>query len=182
MKKFVLLSILVVVVLLAVGVMAQAQQPAKVSRIAYIDAAGTPDAPEQAFKVLEVGLRELGYMTGQNIVFETRYAEGRLDRMPALVNELLRQKPDVFVAFNNVVTRELQKATKEIPIVISSSIDPVAAGYVKSLAHPGGNLTGVSTKMHELSAKRVELLKEIIPKFSRLAILSDMIHPVQSCF
>src|SRR5258706_5802925 len=177
LKMAVLLSTMVVLIQLAAGVIAQAQQPKKVPRVAYIDAAGTPNAPEESFKVLEAGLRELGFVDGQNILIERRYAEGRLDRMPALVNELLQQNPDVFVAFNNVVIRELQKATKEIPIVISSSIDPVAAGYVKSLAHPGGNLTGVATQMRELSAKRIELLKEIIPKFSRLAILWDIDGP-----
>ena len=122
-------------------------------------------------------MRELGYVDGQNVVIERRYAEGRLDKIPALVNELLQQKPDVFVAFTNVAIREVQKATKDIPIVISSSIDPVTAGYVKSLAHPGGNLTGVATLMRELSAKRIELLKEIIPKLSRLAILWDTDGP-----
>lgn len=163
--------------MIVLGVAAEAQEPKKVPRIAYVDAAGTPNAPEESFKGLDAGLRELGYVDGQNLVIERRYAEGRLDKIPALVNELLQQKPDVFVAFTNVAIREAQKATKDIPIVIASSIDPVAAEYVRSLAHPGGNLTGIASLMRELSAKRIELLKEIIPKLSRLAILWDTDGP-----
>jgi putative ABC transport system substrate-binding protein len=126
---------------------------------------------------LDSALRELGYVDGQSIVIERRYAEGHLDRIPALVNEVIQQNPDVIVAPNNVAIRAAQKGTKHIPIVLTSSVDPVAAGYVKSLAHPGGNLTGVASLARELSAKRIELLKEIIPKFSRLAILWDTDGP-----
>ena len=176
MNKKILVSMLAVVIFAFVHV-AEAQQTKKVPRIAYLDTAGTPTAPEESFKGLDAGLRELGYVDGQNIVIERRYSEGRLDKIPALVNELLQQKPDVFVAFTNLPIREAQKATKDIPIVIASSIDPVEAGYVKSLAHPGGNLTGITTLMRELSAKRVELLKEIIPRLSRLAILWDTDGP-----
>ena len=168
---------MLVATMLMRGHIAEAQQPKKVPRLAYIDTAGSPSAPEEAFKGLDSGLRELGYVDGQNIVIERRYAEGRLDRIPALVNELLQQNPDVFVAFSNGAIRAVQKATKDIPIVIASSIDPVEAGYVKSLAHPGGNLTGVASLMRELSAKRVELLKEIIPRLSRLAVLWDTDGP-----
>jgi ABC-type uncharacterized transport system substrate-binding protein len=177
MKNATLLSILFVVVQLAAGVMAQAQQLKKIPHIAYVDSAGTPNAPEEQYKAFDAGLRDLGYVDGQNIVIARRYAEGRSDKVPALVNELVQQKPAVFVAFTNGVIRAAQKATKEIPIVIASSIDPVAAGYVKSLAHPGGNLTGVAMLMRELSAKRVELLKEIFPRLSRLAILWDTEGP-----
>ena len=165
------LSVVLCAMLLALCSSVEAQQPKKLLHLAYVHAAGTPTAPEEAFKALDSGLRELGYVDGQNIVIERRYAEGRLDQVPALVNELLQQNPDVFVAFDNRAIRAAQKATKIIPIVFSSSIDPVAAGYVKSLAHPGGNLTGVSTLMRELSAKRIELLKEVVPRLSRLAIL-----------
>jgi putative tryptophan/tyrosine transport system substrate-binding protein len=163
--------------LFALCVPARAQQPIKVPRLAYVDGGGSPTAPEEAFKRLDSALRELGYVGGQNIVIDSRHAEGRLDKVPALVNELLQQNPDVFVAFNNVAIRAAQKATKDIPIIFSSSVDPVAAGYVKSLAHPGGNLTGVTSLNRELSAKRIELLKEIIPKLSRLAILWDTNGP-----
>ena len=107
-------SLLLIIHATPAGVLAEGQPPKKVPRIAYVDAAGTPNAPEEAFKALDAGLRELGFVDGQNIVIDRRYAEGRLDRMPALLNELLQQKPDVFVAFNNVLIREVQKRQLKI--------------------------------------------------------------------
>jgi putative ABC transport system substrate-binding protein len=124
-----------------------------------------------------LGLRDLGYVEGKNISIEIRYAEGRLDRMPALVNELVQLKVDIIVAVNNVVIRAAKEATNTIPIVMVTSVDPVAAGYVKSFAHPGGNITGLANLGRDLSAKRVELLKEVIPKMSRVAILWDVHGP-----
>ena len=96
------------------------------------------------FDAFQQGLRDLGYVEGKNILIEHRYAEGRLDRMPAFVNEFVQQKVDVIVASNNVVIRAAKEATKTIPIVMVSSIDPVAAGYVESFARPGGNITGLT--------------------------------------
>jgi putative ABC transport system substrate-binding protein len=110
-------------------------------------------------------------------LIERRYAEGRLDRMPALANELVQQKVDVIVAVNNVTIRAAKNATKTIPIVMISSVDPVSAGYVESFAHPGGNITGVAWLGRDLSAKRVELLREVLPKMSRLAVLWDADGP-----
>ena len=116
-------------------------------------------------------------MDGKNILIERRYAEGRLDRMPAFVQEFVQQKVDVIVAANNVVIRAAKEATKTIPIVMISSVDPVAAGYVESFARPGGNITGLAWLSRDLSAKRVELLKELLPKMSRVGILWDADGP-----
>ena len=101
-------------------------------------------------------------MEDKNVLIERRYPEGRLDRIPALVNELVEQKVDVIVAVNNVLIRAAKETTKTIPIVIVTSVDPVAAGYVESFAHPGGNITGLANLGRDLSAKRVELLKEVL--------------------
>jgi putative ABC transport system substrate-binding protein len=122
-------------------------------------------------------LSDLGYVESKNILIESRYAEGRLDRMPALVNELVQQKVDVILAVNNVVIRAAKEATKTIPIVMVSSVDPVEAGYVESFARPGGNITGLTTISRDLSAKRVEVLKEVLPKMSRVAVLWDADGP-----
>ena len=160
-------------ILLACCGFAAAQQPAKaVPRIGFIVPAGKPSSPQlDAFRL---ELRDLGYVEGKNVVIERRYAEGRLDRMPELVNDLVLQKVDLIVAPNNVAIQAARKATKSIPIVMVSSIDPVEAGYVKSFSDPGGNMTGFTTINRELSAKRVELLRELLPKISRVGVLWDV--------
>jgi putative ABC transport system substrate-binding protein len=173
------------ILVLAVGIFilasfyaAEAQQPGKsVPRIGFIFSSGTPGSPSTQFESFRLGLGDLGYVEGKNILIESRYAEGRLDRMPALVNELVQQKVDVIVAPNNVVIRAAKEATKTIPIVMVTTVDPVAAGYVKSFAHPGENITGLANLSRDLSAKRVELLKEVLPKMSRVAILWDAAGP-----
>ena len=129
------------------------------------------------FNAFQSGLSDLGYLEGKNILIEHRYAEGRLDRMPGFVHEFVQQKVDVIVAANNVAIRTAKKATKTIPIVIVTSVDPVEAGYVESFAHPGGNITGFTHLARDLSAKRVELLKELLPKLSRVGILWDADGP-----
>jgi putative tryptophan/tyrosine transport system substrate-binding protein len=155
----------------------QAQQAAKAPpRIGFIYSTGAPETPSlhsTLFDAFRLGLRDLGYVEGKNILFERRYAEGRLDRMPALVNELVQEKVDVILAVNNVVIRAAKEATKTIPIVMLSTVDPVAAGYVESFAHPAGNITGLAWLSRDLSAKRVELLKELLPKMSRVGVLWD---------
>ena len=163
-------------ILLACCSSAEAQQPAKaVPRIGFIVSAGHPSSPRlDAFRL---ELRDLGYVEGKSILIERRYAEGRLDRMPELVDDLVQQKVDVIVAPNNVAIRAARKATKSIPIVIVSSIDPVEAGYVKSFTHPGGNMTGLSSINRDLSAKRVELLRDLLPKISRVGVLWDADGP-----
>lgn len=163
-------------ILLACCSSAEAQQPAKaVPRIGVIVSAGHPSSPQlDAFRS---ELRNLGYVEGKNISIERRYAEGRLDRMPELVNDLVQQKVDLILAPNNVAIQAARKATQSIPIVMVSSIDPVEAGFVKSFAHPGGNMTGLSSINRDLSAKRVELLTELLPKISRVGVLWDADGP-----
>jgi putative ABC transport system substrate-binding protein len=151
--------------------LANAQQPAKtLPRIGLIASTG-------AFESFQLGLRDLGYVEGKNILTERRYAEGRLDRIPGLVNELVQQKVDVIVAINNVAIRAAKKATQTIPIVMVTSVDPVEAGYVESFARPQGNITGLANLGRDLSAKRVELLKQLFPKMSRVGILWDADGP-----
>ena len=146
-------------------------------RIGLIDSSGTAQNPGPLFNAFRQGLQDLGYVEGKNILLEHRYAEGRLDRMPALLSDLVQDKVDVIVATNNVAISAAQKATKTIPIVIVTSVDPVAAGFVKSFAQPGGNITGIASLSRDISAKRIELLRELLPKLSRAGILWDAAGP-----
>ena len=157
-------------VLFALGLSAEAQQPTKVPRIGYLSAttASTISDRTEAFRQ---GLRELGYVEGKNIVIEWRYAEGKLDRLPALAAELVALKVDVIVTGGSGATRPAKQATATIPIVMTQDSDPVASGFVVSLARPGGNITGLSTLAPEISGKRLELLKEIVPRLSRVAVI-----------
>jgi putative ABC transport system substrate-binding protein len=180
MKKGAVPSILVVV-LLALGVTAEAQQPTKVPRIGYLSntdaATGSPRA-----EGIRLALRELGYIEGQNIAFEYRYAEGKVDRAPELAAELVRLKVDIIVvASGDQWIRAAKNATRTIPIVmVGQGIDPVEAGHVESLARPGGNVTGLTNLTRELGGKRLELLKEAVPKLSRVAVLYDPANPPSS--
>ena len=163
--------------ILASFCLAEAQQTTKaIPRIGFILATGVPGNPSAHTLMLErflLRLRELGYEEGKNVLIERRYAEGRLDRMPPFVHEFVQQKVDFIMGVNNVVIRAAKQATKTIPIVMISSVDPVGAGYVESFAHPGGNLTGVAWLIRDLSAKRVEFLKELLPKMLRIGVLWD---------
>ena len=143
MKRAAVQSILVVVVLLVLGVIAEAQQPAKIPRIGYLTGA-TPDGQSARIEPFRQGLRELGYVEGKNIFIEYRYAEGKLDRLPALAAELVRLKVDVIVTGGQAITRAAKNATNTIPIVMAQDGDPVGNGFVASLARPGGNITGLS--------------------------------------
>ena len=155
--------------------LAEAQQTTKtIPRIGFISSS-TGDS--SMFDAFQQRLRDLGYVEGQNILIEHRYAEGRLDRLPTFVHEFVQQKVDVIVAANNVVIRTAKEATKTIPIVMLTSLDPVAAGYVQSFARPGGNITGLTHLARDLSAKRVELLTELLPRLSRVGILWDADGP-----
>jgi putative tryptophan/tyrosine transport system substrate-binding protein len=177
MKENVAVSVISTLILVSFC-LAEAQQTTKtMPRIGFISSTGAPGIPSSLFDAFRLGLRDLGYMEGKNVLIDRRYAEGRLDRMPALVNELVQQKVDVIVAVNNVVIRAAKEASKMIPIVVISSVDPVAAGYVESFAHPGGNITGLAWLNRDISAKRVELLKELLPKMSRVGILWDADGP-----
>ena len=151
---------------------AQAQQPKKVPRIGYLSASEPATASTSA-EGIRLALRERGYIEGQNIASEYRYAEGKIDRFPELATELVRLKVDVIVvAGGNRLILAAKNATKTIPIVmIGAGADPVVAGLVDSLARPGGNVTGVTNLARELGGKRLELLKEAVPKVARVAVL-----------
>ena len=156
---------------------AEAQQPKKVPRIGYLSGRGDPSTPDPLVDAFRQGLRDLGYVEGKNILVEYRYAEGKLDRIPSLVAELVQLKVDVLVcpAFTSI--RAAKQATKTIPIVMLINVDPVATGIVDSLARPGGNITGLARFMTELSGKRLELLKEMVPGISRVGVLWDADDP-----
>src|SRR5262245_2608075 len=151
-----------------------AQQTKKVPRIAWLGAARTSSSRIEAFRQ---GLHELGYAEGKNIVIEWRYAEGKLDRLPALAADLVRLKVDLIVTGSPQATRSAKQATSTIPIVMAFDDDPVGSGFVASLARPGRNITGLSTLFPEMSAKQLELLKEIVPKLSRVAVLGNATQP-----
>jgi putative tryptophan/tyrosine transport system substrate-binding protein len=155
---------------------AEAQKPTKIPQIGYLSAAS---ASEVAFRIepFRLGLRELGYVEGTNIVIEYRYAEGKLDRLAALAAELVRLKVAVIVTAGPSATRPAKDATATIPIVMTQDSNPVANGFIASLARPGGNITGLSSLAQELSGKRLELLKEIVPKLSRVVILGTSAIP-----
>ena len=167
-------AILVAVMLLAVAVMAEAQQPTKVPRIGFL---GVPprSAISERIEAFREGLRELGYVERKNIVIEWRYAEGKLDRLPALAAELVRLNTDVIVTAGPQATRRAKEATVTTPIVMGFDNDPVGSGLPVFTA--GGNITGLSTLAPEISGKQLELLKEIVPKLSRVAVLGDSNEP-----
>ena len=155
---------------------AEAQQPTKIPRIGYLTGASL-SAISARIEAFRQGLRELGYVEGKNIVIEWRSAEGKLDRLPALAAELVRLKVDVIVTGGPTATRAAKEATATIPIVMTQDNDPVGNGFVASLARPGGNITGLSTLAPEISGKRLELLKEIVPKLSRVAVFGTSTDP-----
>ena len=157
---------------------AQAQQPKKVPRIGYLSSSD-PASESTRSEAIRLALRELGYIEGQNIAIEYRYAEGKLDRFPELAAELVRLKVDIIVvAGGDTIVRAAKNATKTIPIVMmGAGIDPVEAGLVESLARPGGNVTGLTNLTRELGGKRLELLKEAVPKVARVAVLYDPATP-----
>jgi putative ABC transport system substrate-binding protein len=147
---------LLATVLLITTPPAKAQQPAKVPRIGYLSATSSSTISDRT-EAFRHGLREAGYAEGKNIVIEWRYAEGKLDRLPALATELVGLKVDVIVTGGSGATRPAKQATATIPIVMTQDSDPVASGFVASLARPGGNITGLSALAPEISGKRLEL-------------------------
>ncbi len=166
----------IVVALTVCGARAEAQQPKKVPRIGYLGA-NFPTTNPARIEALRQGLRELGYVEGKNIVIEYRFAEGKRDRLPALAAELVRLKVDVILSAGAADTRAAKEATNTIPIVMAQDTDPIGNGFVASLARPGGNITGLSTLGPEISGKRLELLKEIVPRLSRVAVLGTSTNP-----
>jgi ABC-type uncharacterized transport system substrate-binding protein len=161
--------------LLALSLSAQAQQSTKLPRIGCLLIAASPNPARR--EALRQGLRELGYVEGKNIVIEYRYAEGKLDRLSELAAELVRLKVDVIVTTGPTGTRAAKEATSTIPIVMAQDPDPVGNGFVASLARPGGNITGLATLRPEISGKRLELLREVVPKLSRVAVFGTSTMP-----
>jgi ABC-type uncharacterized transport system substrate-binding protein len=165
--------ILVAVILLTVAVVTEAQQAKNVSRIGYLS--NTDAATDSArAEGIRLALRERGYIEGQNIAIEYRYAEGKPDRYPELAAELVRLKVDIIVVAGGTGTQAAKNATKTIPIVmVGGGVDPVEVGFIESLARPGSNVTGITNLNRELGGKRLELLKEAAPKLARVAVLYD---------
>jgi ABC-type uncharacterized transport system substrate-binding protein len=173
MKRASVPSILLAVVLLAVAVIAEAQQPKKVQKIGFLV------VPSRSFfadriELFRQGLHNLGYVEGKNILIEYRYAEANYDRLPELAKELVAVKVDVIVTTNTQSVLAAKNATRTIPIVFAAVQDPVASGIVNSLARPGGNATGLSILGPDLGGKRLELLKEVVPKITQVAFLSGL--------
>ena len=157
----------------AAPIAASAQQAGRVPRVGFLSPGTAASAPNAAFRH---GLRELGYVEGQNLTVEYRWGDGDAARLPALAAELVRLRVDVLVATSNPAILAATQATRSIPIVFTASSDPVATGLVASLAHPGGNVTGLSLVTPELSGKRLQLLREALPQLSRVALLWDAGH------
>ena len=153
--------------LFALSFPAQAQQPKKVPHIGYLTSSG-----RASFEAFATALRQLGYVEGKSIIFEFRTTENTTQLQPELAAELTQLKVDVIVAVGAGAIRAAKNATSTIPIVMSEVNDPIASGFVGSLAHPGGNITGMSNLSPELSGKRLEMLKEVVPRASRIAVLA----------
>jgi putative ABC transport system substrate-binding protein len=177
MKKGAVPSILVAVVMLAVAVMAEAQQPKKVPRLGYLSNVD-PSLESARSEGIRLALRELGYIEGQNIAIEYRYAEEKPDRYPELAADLVGLKVDIIVAAGGSAMVQVAKnATKTIPILMTGlGANPVEGGLVESLARPGGNVTGLTNRSGELGGKRLELLKEAVPKLARVAVFYDPVN------
>jgi ABC-type uncharacterized transport system substrate-binding protein len=160
---------------------AGAQPPEKVPRVGYLNPGFSSDPVRQRrLEALRQGLRELGYVEGQNIALEPRWAEGKYDRYAVLAADLVRSKVDVIVAWSGQATKAAQEATRTIPIVMSLVNDPVGSGLVASLARPGGNVTGTTVMAPDVVGKRLELLKEVVPKVSRVAVLQHPDNPASA--
>ena len=176
MKKAGLSSILIAVTLLAVAITAEAQQTKKIPLIGYLSATSL-SAIAGRTEAFRQGLRELGFVEGKNIVIEWRSSGDKADRLPGLAAELVRLKVDIIVSGGPTATRSAKEATSTIPIVMAFDNDPVGSGFVASLARPGGNITGLSTLAPEISGKQLELLKEIVPRLSRVGVLGTSTNP-----
>ena len=167
---------LLTTVLLSIAPFLEAQQPTKLPRIGYLGG-NLPSTISARVEAFRQGLRELGYVEGKNIIIEYRYPEGKSDRERALAVELVRLKVDIIVTNGASVTRAAKEATNTIPIVMAQDPDPIGNGFVASLARPGGNITGLSNLNRDLSGKRLELLKEVVPRLSRAAVFGTSTFP-----
>jgi putative ABC transport system substrate-binding protein len=166
---------LLATVLLTTALPAEAQ-PAKTPRIGYLTGSSISAITDRT-EAFRQGLHELSYIDGKNIVIEWKSAEGKIDRLPALAAELVRLRVDIVVTTGASPTRAAKESTNTIPIVMAQDIDPVGSGFVASLARPGGNITGLSSLSVDISGKRLELLKETVPRLSRLAVLGTSTVP-----
>ncbi len=172
MSRKILALTIVLALILLVPLAPDAQQPQKVRRIGFLGNAPSP--PMDAFRQ---GLRDLGWVEGQNLIIEWRWMQGRPERLPELAEELVRLNPDVILAATSTQVEAVRQKTKMIPIVFGSHADPVGVGHVASLARPGGNVTGISMLMTDLSVKKLELLKESVSGASRIAVLWNPTTP-----
>src|SRR5438128_5608827 len=170
------LGVILAVSLFAAPLAAEVPQ-AGTRRIGFLETSSPSPARVQLWEALRQRLRELGYLEGQNIAFEPRFAEGKTDRLPGLAAELVALKVDVIVTSGTPASLAAKQATLTIPIVMAQLADPVGSGLVASLGRPGGNVTGLSTQDADLSGKRLGLLKEVVPKVSRIALLTDETNP-----
>lgn len=166
------MGVVTLAILLSIAMtVASAQQPGKNPRIGYISSECVPSNPGRGIEVFRQGLRELGYFEGKNIQVDYRFIQGQSERIADLVSDLIQSNPDVLVTANFAATRAAKQQTNTIPILFNITEDPVLRGLVKSLAKPGGNLTGVATLGRELSGKRLELFLEAIPSIKRIGVL-----------
>ena len=175
-SKLTIAALAVTIALLSIAPFVEAQQPGKIWRIGVL-ASGSQSLNASRNEALRQGLREFGYLEGKNVIIEYRYAEGKLDRLPELAADLVRQKADVIVVGGTRVALAAKKATGTIPIVIAGAGDPVPAGLVASYMRPGGNVTGVSRLSPDFIGRRIALVKEAIPKTARMAILFNLGNP-----
>jgi len=162
--------------LLALCSTAQAQQPEKIPRVGFL-AQVSSSAISARLEAFRQGLRELGYVEGKNILIEYRYADGKLDRLTGLAGELVGLKVGIIVTAGPTATRAAKETTSAIPVVMGFDNDPVGSGFVASLARPGGNITGLSSVAPEMSGKRLELLKEVLPRLARVAMIGNSREP-----
>jgi putative ABC transport system substrate-binding protein len=176
------LHIMELIVTLALGLLvapltAEAQQAPRVYRIGWLSAGPPPPTPTVQMQAFQQGLRDLGYVEGQNLVMEYRYGEGKAERLREVAAELIQLPVDVIVAVGASGTRGAQRATRTIPIVMTGNYDPVGEGFVASLARPGGNITGLSNLRAALIGKQLEILKETVPQSTRIAVLANPVSP-----
>jgi putative tryptophan/tyrosine transport system substrate-binding protein len=171
-----LITLALSVLLIALSLPATAQQPKKVARIGYLGNTAATSAIDM--KAFHKRMSDLGYSEGQNITIEYRYFDGKVERLPELAAELIQLKPEVIVVVGNEAALAVKNVTKKIPVVMLSTSDAVTRGFVASLARPGGNITGLTSMGAEINGKRLELLKEIVPKLSRVGYLWSSTSPV----
>ena len=181
-RRLVGLLVALTLSILTVPLRGTAQAPAKVYRIGMLRPGSPPAGSSPNFEAFRQGMHNLGYIEGQHFVVESRWAEGSDERLHELAAELVRLQVDVIMAAGAVATHAAQQATRTMPIVMLGVYDPVGAGLVASLAHPGGNITGVSTLGLELAGKRLELLKETVPQLGRVAVLANPTAPPHTAF